>query len=164
MLLLSEGNQEANDLLKCFFVVGVCEAAQSLEFVRRCQKNMSCNDVMVSKSWIETYWNCPESSHLTNWSHSTVWNSSVLICCGLKSWWDHAFASCGTNRFFFGGVLGCDIDVRCGCYRRCSWCHAFASCGTNRAFFGGSSGVWYWRSLWMLQKMFLVSRVCIMWH
>ena len=21
----------------------------------------------------------------------------------------------------FGGVLGCDIDVRCGCDRRCSW-------------------------------------------
>ena len=38
-----------------------------------------------------------------------------------------------------GGVLGCDIDVSCGCYRRCSWCHAFASCGTNRV--GGGSGV-----------------------
>ena len=33
---------------------------------------------------------------------------------------------------FLGGLLGCDIDVRCGCYRRCCWCHAFASCGTNR--------------------------------
>ena len=27
----------------------------------------------------------------------------------------------------FGGVLGCDVDVRC---------HAFASCGTKRFFWG----------------------------
>ena len=38
---------------------------------------------------------------------------------------------------FLGGFLGCDIDFRCGCYRRCSWRHAFASCGTNRVFWGG---------------------------
>ena len=50
--------------------------------------------------------------------------------------------------FFWGGFLGCDIDVRCGCYRRCSWCHAFASCGTNSFFFfGGFLGWAYvWRS------------------
>ena len=41
---------------------------------------------------------------------------------------------------FGGGVLGCDIDVRCGCYRRCCSCHAFASCGTNRVW-GGFWGV-----------------------
>ena len=39
--------------------------------------------------------------------------------------------------FWGEGFLGCDIDVRCGCYRRCSWCHAFASCGTNRVWGGG---------------------------
>ena len=33
------------------------------------------------------------------------------------------------------------VDVRCGCYRRCSWCHAFASCGTNRVLGGGFWGV-----------------------
>ena len=43
--------------------------------------------------------------------------------------------------FFFGGVLGCDIDVRCGCCRRCSWCHAFALSGTNRFFWGVFWGV-----------------------
>ena len=99
----------------------------------------------------------------------------VRCGCYRRCSWCHAFASCGTNSFFFfggfwgviltfvvddtedvlgvtrlhhvaltgflGGVLGCDIDVRCGCYRRCSWCHAFASCGTNRFFFGGFWGV-----------------------
>ena len=37
---------------------------------------------------------------------------------------------------FWGGVLGCDIDVRCGCYRRCSWHHVALT-----GFWGGGSGV-----------------------